>query len=272
MNDLLTKLLEWATLYGLNIIAALVIVLIGCFVANTIKSLIIRVLEKGHVDKTLVSFLSSICHIGIMIFAIIAALGRLGVQTASFVAILGAAGLAVGLALQGSLANFASGILMVIFKPFRAGDYIEGAGVAGSVQSLGIFTTELCSPDNKKIIIPNAKIMGDNIINYSANDSRRLDLVAGVSYGDDIDKVKRVLKSILENDSRVLKDPEPVIAVLQLNNSRVDFAVRPWVKTADYWPLRFALLENIKKRFDEEGISIPFPQQDIHIISEVVKS
>jgi small conductance mechanosensitive channel len=200
-----------------------------------------------------------------MAFVIIAALGQLGVQTASLVAVLGAAGLAVGLALQGSLANFAAGLLLIIFKPFKVGDFIEGGGVSGVVEEVGIFTTMMNSPDNKKLVVPNAKMTSDNIVNYTAKQVRRVDLVAGVSYRDDLDKVKRVLGEILAADSRILKDPAPTVGVLALAESSVNLAVRPWVKTADYWDVFFATQESIKKRFDAEGISIPFPQQDVHL-------
>jgi len=265
MEQIAAKVQEWIALYGLKVIAAIVILIIGRWAAKGITSLIRRMLRKGRIDETLVSFVTNLCYVGIMAFVIIAALGQLGVHTASFVAVLGAAGLAVGLALQGSLSNFAAGVLMIIFKPFKVGDYIEGAGVAGAVEEIGIFTTELKSPDNKKIIVPNAKMTGDNIVNYSAKEIRRVDIVAGVSYGDDLDKVRTVLEGILAKDERVLKDPAPTIAVLSLGDSSVNFAVRPWVKTADYWDVFFAVQESIKKQFDAEGISIPFPQQDVHI-------
>ncbi|HPI98319.1 MAG TPA: mechanosensitive ion channel [Synergistales bacterium] len=265
MEQIVVKVQEWIALYGLKAIAALVILVFGRLVAKALRATIKRVLQKGKVDDTLVLFTSSVSYVAIMAFVIIAALGQLGIQTTSFVAILGAAGLAVGLALQGSLANFAAGVLMIIFKPFKVGDYIEGGGVSGSVEEIGIFTTELKSPDNRKIIVPNAKMTSDNIVNYSAKDTRRVDIVAGVSYGDDIDKVKRVLEGILASDERVLKDPAPTIGILELADSSINFAVRPWVRTSDYWDVFFATQESIKKRFDAEGISIPFPQQDIHV-------
>jgi len=173
--------------------------------------------------------------------------------------------LAIGLALQGSLANFAAGVLMIIFKPFRVGDYIEGGGVAGAVEEIGIFTTELKSPDNRKIIVPNAKMTSDNIVNYTAKEIRRVDIVAGVSYGDDLDQVRKVLESLLAKDERILKDPAPTIGVLELADSSVNIAVRPWVKTSDYWDVFFATQESIKKQFDAAGISIPFPQRDVHL-------
>ena len=265
MEQIVVKLQEWIALYGLKVIAAVVILVIGRFAAKGIRAIIRRMLQKGHVDETLVSFVSSLCYVAIMAFVIIAALGQLGVQTASFVAVLGAAGLAIGLALQGSLANFAAGVLMIIFKPFKVNDFIKGAGVEGVVEEIGVFTTELKSVDNKKIIVPNAKITADNIINYTAKEIRRVDIVASVSHRDDLDKVKKVLESVLAKDGRVLKDPAPTIGVLELAQSSVNFAVQPWVKTSDYWDVFFATQESIKKQFDAEGIRIPFPQQDVHL-------
>jgi small conductance mechanosensitive channel len=190
---------------------------------------------------------------------------KLGIPTASFVAVVGAAGLAVGFALQGSLANFAAGVLLVLFKPIRVGDYVEAGGVSGTVEEIQIFATKLKSPDNKAIIVPNGKVMGDNIINYTMKETRRVDLVAGVSYSDDLNKTQKVIEEILAADSRVLKDPAPTVAVLELADSSVNFAVRPWVKTAEYWDLYFDLQKAIKERFDAEGISIPFPQRDVHL-------
>jgi small conductance mechanosensitive channel len=256
---------HWILLYGLRIVAAIAILVVGRFAANIIRGLIRRVLRKSHVDETLVSFSASASYVAVMAFVIIAALGHLGLQTASFIAVIGAAGLAVGLALQGSLANFAAGVLMCIFKPFKIGDYIEAGGTAGTVEEIGIFTTELKSPDNKKIIVPNGKLTSDNIINFSAKEQRRVDILASVSYGDDLDKVRKVLEEILAADQRILRDPAPTIGVLALADSSVDFVVRPWVKTSEYWPVFFSLQEQIKKRFDAEGITIPFPQQDVHL-------
>ncbi len=265
MDQIVMTLQDWVVQYGLKVLAAILILIIGRYAAKAIRELIRRALQKGRVDETLVSFVSSLCYVAIMAFVIIAALGKLGVQTASFVAVLAAAGLAVGLALQGSLSNFAAGFLLIVFKPFKVGDFIEGGGVTGVVEEIGIFTTDLKSPDNKKIIVPNAKMTSDNIINYTAKDIRRVDIVAGVSYGDDIDKVRDVLAGILAEDERILKDPAPTIGVLELAGSSVNFAVRPWVKTGDYWDVFFATQENIKKRFDAAGIKIPFPQQDVHL-------
>jgi len=265
MRHYLARSQELIEQYGLKVVAAIAILLFGWIAARTIRSLVRSMLRKGRVDAALVSFASSLTYVALMAFVVIAALGQLGVQTASFVAVIGAAGLAVGLALQGSLANFASGVLIIIFKPFKVGDYVEGGGGAGVVEEISIFTTEMKSPDNKKIIVPNSKMMGDNIINYTAKEMRRIDIVAGVSYKDDIDKVRTVLRDILASDERVLKDPAPTIAVLELGESSVNFAVRPWVKTQDYWDVFFATQEKIKKQFDAQGISIPFPQRDVHL-------
>ena len=265
MEQVFDNLVQWIAFYGLKIIAAIVIFVVGRIVASMIRGVVRRILERSNVDETLVSFTGSVVYVLVMAFVIIAALGQLGVHTASFVAILGAAGLAVGLALQGSLANFAAGVLMILFKPFKVGDYIEAAGTAGTVEEIGIFTTELKSPDNRKIIVPNAQVTSGSITNFSAKDQRRIDIVAGVSYGDNLDKVRKVLEEILAADDRILQDPAPVIGVLELGSSSVNFAVRPWVKTGDYWGVFFSLQEQIKKRFDAEGITIPFPQQDVHL-------
>jgi small conductance mechanosensitive channel len=259
VEKLVIKMQEWIALYGLKAIAAILILLIGWVGAKGIRTIIRRVMARAHIDGTLISFISSLVYMIVMAFVIIAALSQLGVQTASFVAVVGAAGLAVGLALQGSLSNFAAGVLMIIFKPFKAGDYIEGAGVAGTVEELGIFTTLLKSPDNKAIIIPNGKLAGDNIVNYNANATRRLDLIIRVSYGDDIDKVKHTLAQILASEDRVMKEPLAAIGVVALGVSGVEFAVRFWVRTSEFGDVQFAVLENIKRTFDAEGISIPVP-------------
>ena len=201
-----------------------------------------------------------------MMFVIIAAINQIGVQTTSLIAIMGAAGLAVGLAMQGSLANFAAGVLIVMFRPYRVGDFVEAAGIAGSVEQVGILTTVLKTGDNKQIIVPNAQIMGSIITNYSANDTRRVELVIGIGYDDDIDKARDTLQALVDADDRILKDPSCLIAVSELADSSVNFVVRPWVKSADYSAIKFALTEAIKKRFDKEGISFPYPQQDVHLI------
>lgn len=265
LSNIIPKLQEWATFYGLKIIAAVLIFIIGRWVAKVLRSVLERMMRKGKVEETLISFVAHLVYVLLLLIIIIAALNQLGIQTTSFIAIIGAAGLAIGLALQGSLANFAAGVLMIIFRPFKVGDYIEGGGTAGTVEEIQIFNTILKSPDNKIIIVPNAKITGENITNYSARDTRRMDLIFGVSYSDDLQKVKEVLKDILTSDDRILKDPAPTIGVLELADSSVNFAVRPWVQTADYWTIFFDMKEKIKMRFDAEGISIPFPQRDVHL-------
>lgn len=262
-------LVEGTSKFGLQIIAAIVVFVIGRWLARRVSNLIERGLKRADTDPTLVGFFRNIAYFGLLTLVIIAAVGQLGVQTTSFIAILGAAGLAVGLALQGSLANFAAGVLMIIFRPFKAGDFIEAAGTAGSVEEIQLFTTTLKTPDNKTIIIPNAQVTGSTITNYSARDTRRLDLVFGVSYTDDLDKVKRVIKEVLAEEKRLLDDPEPLIGLLNLGDSSVDFAVRPWVNSSDYWPVFFDLQEAMKKRFDREGICIPFPQRDVHLYQQV---
>lgn len=270
-TELIPRLQELVAFYGIKILAAVVIFIVGRWVAKGLKKLIVRALVKSKVDDTLVSFLGHMTYIALLAFIIIAALNQLGIQTTSFIAVLGAAGLAIGLALQGSLANFAAGVLMIIFRPFKVGDYIEGAGVAGIVEEIQIFTTQLKTLDNKKIIVPNAKMTGDNIVNYSAKEIRRLDMVFGVSYHDDLDKVKKVLADIVAKEGRILQEPAPTIGVLEFTDSRVNFAFRPWVKTAEYWDLHFALTETIKKRFDQEKITIPFPQRDVHVFKHAAE-
>jgi small conductance mechanosensitive channel len=264
-SNMLPRLQELLAFYGLKIIAAILIFVVGRWIAKALRNVIKRMMTKGNVDEILISFVGNLTYIALLAFVIIAALNQLGIQTTSFIAIIGAAGLAIGLALQGSLANFAAGVLMIIFRPFQVGDYIEGAGVAGAIEKVQIFTTQLRTPDNKTIIIPNAKIMGDNITNYSAKDTRRVDMVIGVSYGDDLKKVREILEDILAKDDRILKDPAPTIGVLELGDNSVNFAVRPWVKRDDYWGTYFDVTETVKRRFDKEGISIPYPQRDVHL-------
>ncbi len=251
--------------YIINLAAALLILLVGYIAAKMISSTMVRVMEKRRVDVTITRFCGNITHYAILTFVGIAALGRIGVQTASFVAIIGAAGLAIGLALQGSLSNFASGVLLILFRPLKTGEYVEAAGTSGTVESVQIFTTVLMTPDNKMVVIPNANILSGNIINYSRTGTRRVDLVIGVSYKADLAQTKAVLQSVLEKESRLLKEPAATIGVSALADSSVNFVVRPWVKTGDYWDVYFDLHENIKIALDEAGIEIPFPQMDVHI-------
>lgn len=256
---------EMLTKFGLKVIAAILIFVIGRWVAKLLQTVMERTMTKAKVDPVLIPFTCNLIYTAMLVFVVIAALGQLGVQTTSFITVLGAAGLAIGLALQGSLSNFASGVLIIIFRPFHAGDYIEGGGVSGVVKAIHIFTTTLTTPDNKRVIVPNSKIMGDNITNYSAEGTRRLDLTASISYGDNIDTAKAALMDLLNKDPRVLKDPAPFVGVSAMAESSIDFAVRPWVKVSDYWDVYFALNEAIKKRIEAEGLSIPFPQRDVHL-------
>ena len=224
-------------------------------------------MQSQEVDKILESFVGNLVYWMLMTFVIIAAIGRLGIQTTSLIAIMAAGGLAVGLALQGSLANFAAGVLIVMFRPYRVGDFVEAAGIAGTVLDVQILTTILKTGDNKQIVVPNGQIMGSIITNYSANETRRIDMVFGVSYDDDLDKVRSTIEDLVAAEDRITDDPPCLIAVSELADSSVNFVVRPWVKTSDYWGVKFDFTEAVKKRFDKEGISFPYPQQDIHIIS-----
>ena len=253
---------------GIKVATALAIFLIGKFLIKILVRGISKVMQKQGVDKTLETFICNLVRISLMVVVVIAAIGAIGIQTTSFIAIFGAAGLAVGLALQGSLSNFASGVLIVLFRPYRVGDFVEAAGIAGSVEQVQILTTILKTGDNKQIIVPNSQIMDSIITNYSANDTRRVDMVVGVSYDDDLDKVRKTLEELLAADERVLSEPAPLIAVSALADSSVNFVVRPWVKSADYWGVMFEMTEAIKKRFDKEGISFPFPQQDVHLYKQ----
>jgi small conductance mechanosensitive channel len=268
MEATLTKIRELVALFGIRVVAAAAILILGWWIAKIVRGSIQRMLRRRNADPLLVSFVGNLAYALLLAFVILASLGKLGVQTTSFVAVVGAAGLAIGFALQGALGNFAAGVLMLVFKPFKVGDYIEGAGTAGSVEEIQIFTTRLKTPDNKLVIIPNAKLTGDNITNYSAKEMRRVDMVFGVSYSDDVDKVKSLILAELSQDDRVLKDPAPTVAVLALADSSVNFAVRPWVKTSDYWGVYFDTHERLKKRMDAEGVSIPFPQRDVHLYGQ----
>ncbi|MGD9107185.1 MAG: mechanosensitive ion channel [Desulfobacterales bacterium] len=265
MENLTERIWELLTIYGLKVIAAVVVFVAGRWIAKGLTKFAENVMNKRQVDPTIASFVSNMTYIALLVFVVLAALGQLGIQTTSFIAVIGAAGLAIGLALQGSLSNFAAGFLMIIFRPFKVGDYIEGAGVAGTVEAIQIFTTQLKTPDNKTVIIPNAGLTAGNITNYSAKGTRRVDLVFGIGYGDDIDHAKKVIMDVLAKEERILKDPSTTIGVVELADSSVNFAVRPWVKADDYWNVYFNLTENIKKGFDAQGISIPFPQCDVHM-------
>ena len=260
-----TLVMDIVAAWGLEVLGAIAVLFLGRIAAKWARRGVRAALERGKMDPTLVPFVSSLVYYLVMAFVVIAVLGMVGIQTASLVAVLGAAGLAVGLALQGTLSNFASGVMLLVFRPFHRGDYVEAASVAGSVETVGIFTTTLNTPDNVGVVIPNSAVWGRTIKNYAANPTRRVDMVVGISYSDDIQVAIDTITRILREDARVLTDPEPVVAVNELADSSVNLAVRPWCKREDYGALRFALTRSFKEELERAGCSIPFPQQDVHM-------
>jgi len=267
MDNVVTQVQVFIATYGLKIIGAIVILIVGRIASSVGRGLVHRALTKAKVDAAVASFLGSGTYFLILTVSVLAALANFGIQTASFIAILGAAGFAVGFALQGSLSNFAAGVLLLLFRPFKIGDFINGAGEAGTVKEIALLSTTLATPDNVKITIPNGKLFGDVIKNYSGYDTRRVDLVVGISYGSDIQKAYDTIVSVLKAESRLLPEPEPQIAVSELADSSVNFVIRPWVNGADYWAVRFDLTRKIKEAFDQNGIEIPFPQHTVHMAS-----
>lgn len=253
---------------AINLTVAIVIFYIGRWLARGVSSLVGKALLHRKVDRAVVSFLTSIVYAAILIAVALIALSHLGIQTASFIAILGAAGLAIALALQGSLSNFASGVLIIVFRPFKAGDFVDVAGISGVVERIDIFQTIFKTGDNKKIFVPNSQITGGAIVNYSAEKQRRVDLTIGISYDSDLRKAKQLLEDIVAADSRILKDPATVIAVGALADSAVQLIVRAWVNSADYWQVYWDTLEQVKLTFDQEGIEIPYPQMSLHLRKE----
>ncbi|USZ50903.1 mechanosensitive ion channel family protein [Halomonas sp. DN3] len=262
-------LIEFASTTGLqfliNLVAAAAIFIIGRWVAKAVHRVVVKGMQRADVEPLLVKFLGNILYALLLTFVILAAISRIGIQTASLIAVIGAAGLAVGLALQGSLANFAAGVMVIIFRPYRIGDYVEAGGVSGTVEDVQIISTELSTPDNRKIIVPNGQMMSGAVVNYSAHATRRVDLTVGVGYDDDIDTVRRVLESVVADDPRVLSEPAPNIRMNAMGDSAITWIVRPWVQASDYWDVYWEMTEEIKRRFDREGISIPFPQRDVHL-------
>ncbi len=251
--------------FAINLALAIVIYVVGKFVVKIIVNIVGKLLKKAKYDDMLVDFLKAIANAVLMLFVIIAALNELGIDTSSLVAILAAAGLAIGLSLQGSLSNFAAGVMLLVFRPFKAGDFVDAGGATGVVKNISIFTTTMNSVDNKLIIVPNGSIYSGNITNFSAMDTRRVDMVFGIGYDDDLKKAKEILTEMINADERVLKDPAPQVALSELGDSSVNFVVRPWVNSADFWGLKFDFTEAVKLRFDAEGISIPYPQMDVHV-------
>jgi len=254
--------------YGLKLLLAVVTLVIGLWIIKLIMRAMVRNMEKRNVEASLRQFLSSLLSILLKIMLIISVISMVGVQMTSFVAILAAAGLAVGMALSGTLQNFAGGVLIILMKPFKVGDFIDAQGFMGTVKDIQIFNTILKTPDNKTIIIPNGGLSTSPMTNFSTEETRRVDFTFGIGYSDNIDKAKSVLSEIIGKDSRIMKDPEPFIAVSELGDSSVNFAVRVWAKASDYWGIYFDMNENVKKTFDAEGISIPFPQRDVHLFNE----
>jgi len=251
--------------YGINIVLALVIFFIGKIAAKWVTKITLKSLNKtGQIDDTLSGFLNSVIYGILLVVVVLAALGQVGVETTSFIAILGAVGLAVGLAFQSTLSNISAGVMIVIFKPIKVGEFVEAGGASGVVEEINIFNTVMKTGDNKTIIISNSNIIGGNITNYSRKETRRVDLVFGIGYEDDLKLAKEILEDILNKDERILKDPAPFVAVSELADSSVNFVTRSWVKSADYWPVYFDILEKVKLKFDKKGISIPYPQMDVH--------
>jgi small conductance mechanosensitive channel len=265
MSEVIVKAQELAWNYGPSVIAALAILVLGWLAAKVVRAILRGAMRKARVDETLTGFCVSVAYVGFMVFVALAALGQLGVQTTSFVAIIGAAGLAIALAFQGTLSNLSAGVMLIIFRPIKPGDFVEAAGTSGIVETIEVFTTTMRTPDNRVIYIPNARIIGDVITNYSVKETRRIDLEIGVGYDDELGLAKTTLERILAEEERILEEPAVTVGVLSLGDSSVNFAVRPWVKASDYWSVRFALLQGIKEEFDKVGISIPYPQTDVHI-------
>jgi len=268
MEELLDKMYEYVAVYGMSLLAALLIFVIGKWLARIVSNVLAKMLTKAKVEATLVTFIKNLSYTALLVFVIIAALSKLGVETTSFVAVLGAAGLAVGLALQGSLANFAAGVLLIMFKPFKVGDLVQICGEIGVVKEIHIFNTIIHSPDNQRKIIPNASVTGATITNLSGVDQRRVDLVFGISYTDNIKTAKEALERVVNAEEKVLKDPAPTIAVSELGDSSVNLVCRPWCKPADYWDVFFNVTEKGKLALEEAGITIPFPQSDVHLFQE----
>ncbi len=276
-EDTLTQTLDtvtgtdWLNLYiipwGTKILFALIIFIIGRWITKRLVSLAGKAMQKAKLDDMLINFLSNILSMALLVVVVLAALEQLGVNTTSALAVFGAAGLAIGLALQGSLSNFAAGTMLIFFRPFKTGDFVEAAGISGIVENINIFSTLLRTADNREILVPNGQIYDGVIINYSARDTRRIDLVMGIGYEDDIRKAKALMEEVINADERILKDPAATVMLLELADSSVNFAVRPWVKTEDYWSVRADLMESIKNVFDQNGISIPFPQRDVHMFN-----
>lgn len=268
LNQYLDQAVEVAMLYGPKLLFAVITLLVGLWVIRIIMSGFRRAMQRSKLEASLEKFLASLVSIILKVLLFISVISMLGVETTSFIAILGAAGLAVGLALQGSLANFAGGVLILLFKPYKVGDFVDAQGVMGTVREIQVFNTVLKTPDNKTIIVPNGAISNGIITNFSTEETRRVDMTFGIGYSDDIDKAKSVLNKLIEDEARILDDPAPVVVLSELGDSSVNFTVRAWCNAGDYWGIYFDMQERVKKAFDENGISIPFPQRDIHVFNQ----
>jgi small conductance mechanosensitive channel len=267
MVQVINTIYAYLATYWLQVVGAVVIFVVGRWLAKVISKLVASSMTKAKVEPTLTNFVKNLCHIALLTFVVIAALKKLGIPMTEFTVVVGAAGLAIGFALQGSLGNFAAGVMLVIFKPFKVGDFVELAGKMGTVKEIQIFNTILNSPDNVQIIVPNGQVTGGNIMNFTVNGTRRIDLVVGVSYDDDLKKAHQVIENVILSDERILKEPAYTVAVSELGDSSVNFVVRPWVNSTDYWNVRFDITEKIKLALDKNDITIPYPQRDIHMKS-----
>ncbi|TVP88970.1 MAG: mechanosensitive ion channel family protein [Pseudomonadaceae bacterium] len=275
MEDVMNQLDEWQAAvlpmvmqYGSQVLLAIITLLIGWWVIGRISNGILVVMEKRNIDKSLHGFAGNLVGMGLKILLIISVAGMIGVETTSFIAVIGAAGLAIGFALQGSLANFAGGVLILFLRPFKVGEYIEAQGIGGTVDSIQIFHTVLKSPDNKTVVVPNGSLSNGNIINYSRQPTRRVDVNIGIDYGDDIKKAREILLRLAAADDRVLKDPEAAVRLTGLGDSSVDLSLRMWTKTEDFWGVMWDITELAKETFDQEGITIPFPQRTVHMMAQ----
>ncbi|MCF7859363.1 MAG: mechanosensitive ion channel [Candidatus Cloacimonetes bacterium] len=265
MEQILPKLYEWISALGLKLIAAIAILFIGQFIVKLTKKFLVKVLKKKEVDTSIVSFISSLTYNILLVFVILAAMAQLGIQTTSFIAVIGAAGLAIGLSLQGSLSNFAAGFLILILRPFKSGDAVEAGGVLGIINRINMFNSEFKTFDNKRVFVPNSQIMNGTITNYTAEDKRRVDLVVSTSYSTDIQKVKDIVLEIISKHELILDEPAPFIRLSEMADSSLNFKVRVWSNTVDYWTVYFDIMEQVKVEFDKNGVSIPFPQMDVHL-------
>ncbi len=261
----INTLTNYTYTYGLKLVVAILIFIVGRIVAKWLKKMTAKVTNKANVDQTLANFLADLVYIAVLIVVVILALNNLGVKTTSLIAVLGAATLAIGLSLQSNLSNLGSGILLLFNRPFKVGDYVEAGGVSGTIEKISLFNTEMVTPDNKKIFLPNASVTGSNIINYSTYNTRRLDLTVEIDYQDDVEKTKEILRNLAKSDERILNEPEPQIEVSELGANGIILIFRTWVKTVDYWPVKFSLLTKINEAFKENGVTIPYPQMDVHI-------